>query len=66
MVCVYQGATQLNLQYLAVGVEVWNLKGWTNWTETNPDANNAIDWMNSVRDTYLRNKVYFDDIILIR
>ena len=60
-----QASTQLNLQYHVVGMEIWNLKGYTNWTEPDAEVRYTINWLKSVRDKYFADKVAFDDIILM-
>jgi len=63
--CIYsQASTQLNLQYHVVGLEIWNLKGYTNWTEPLSEVRYTINWLKSVREKYY-NKIPFDDILLL-
>ena len=58
-----QASKQLNLQYNLVGMEIWNLKGYTNYSEPNPPARGFINWLVDNREKYFT-KVPFDDILL--
>jgi len=59
-----QASNQLNLQYNLVGLEIWNLKGYTNWTEPGAQARGYVDWIKENRERYFT-KVPFDDIIIL-
>ena len=62
--CV-QASNQLNLQYHVVGMEIWNLKGYTNWTETEAQVGYTTDWIGSNWERLFTDKIPFDDIILL-
>jgi len=46
-------------------MEIWNLKGYTNWTEPNTQARYTYRWIEANRDRYFK-KVPFDDFIFLR
>ena len=53
------------MQYHVVGMEIWNLKGYTNWTEPSAYVGYTIDWIKSNRERYFTDKLPFDDILLL-
>ena len=64
MILISQASSQINLQYTVVGLEIWNLKGYTNWTESNAKAQSTLNWITSNSEKYF-DKVPFDDLMLL-
>ena len=46
-------------------MEVWNLKGYTNWTVSGGQVHPTLKWIQSNRERYFTNKVPFDDFVFI-
>jgi len=45
-------------------MEIWNLKGYTNWTEPDAQARATMDWVKANREQYFNNKGPFDDLVV--
>lgn len=57
--------SQLNIELVLSGLEVWNKYSWTNWTTPLQHMGSQFDWLGSQVNHYLK-KTYFDELILLR
>ena len=57
--------SQMNIELVISGLEVWNKYGWTNWTTPAQQMLPQFNWLGSQVNYYLK-KAYFDELILFR
>jgi len=57
--------SQVNVEIVLVGLDIWDKHGWTNWT-SNPkpqEISSQFNWFGRQIDVYLK-QVFFDELIL--